>query len=352
MKKNIKLLVLIIILMFLFLTACTSVGSTLPEGSTAVPLQVTSTPTQEKSAPTMEPTTAPTETVIPTSTEVPAYPNREMMPYFDILPDYDYLPASFRYNFEKFYEVARYDDHYTIRVVYQGNHPAIEQQYLFVSLTVAEEGFYNLEELSKNYSDLYEVEHPTLGEASAVLDGKRQFVWVLDGNKYIEVAYIGGGKDTFSPERAYQIAEQFYQSLPSDLTSPQSFAISFPWSNCSGGIPMYGLEFGNFSIHDDHLDRIATDLYWDTWVKYRPMYPMKEALFGLYDTEENQYTYLRYIQNIFQDNRYGYRDWMYYDNFRAAFDLMPEIGKYQFQIIMDQSCMLENYIEIYEREEE
>ena len=175
-----------------------------------------------------------------------------------------------------------------------------------------------------------------------------------DGNVYLEVALIGGGNNAFTPEMVYDLTKQLHDRLPGDLPVSSEFELIFPSSYCSGesfNRYLQNIELGNYSIHDDSLERIATDLYWDTWLNYRPAYPVREVLFGIYDTGSDQYVYQRYKQSSYSEYMNGSHNWMYFQNLYTAFDLMPITGFYEFRFWVEQTCLFEKPFEIFERED-
>ncbi len=132
---------------------------TLPEADTApstASLEVEPSQQPEEAVPTTvaEPTAA------PSPTPLPVFPNRRMLAYFDFLPDYDDLPDFYQLNCHRIYDAARYDDHYSLRVVYQGNNYSLQGCYLGATVTVADEGVLQPDQLSERYTNVTQVEFP------------------------------------------------------------------------------------------------------------------------------------------------------------------------------------------------
>ena len=366
MKKIVKPSILLLLFSVLLLVSCNpstvnvKVETAIPvseniEASPQAQPEKTAMPTQ--TIPTQQEENKPAEekiaepTAEPTTDSLPVFPNREKLTYFDVLPDYVDLPEFFQQNFLRIYEAARYSDHYTLRVLYNGYVNPRDQDYLAITLTVADEGFFQPEKYSGVYVNVIKQDFPSLGESSAVLCASRQFAWVLDGPYYLEVALVGGGDGLFTPEMVYGITEKFYHSLPENLPSPAEFEIIFPEQSVENSYPyLQDTYFGNYSIQGDS-QRIATDLYWDTWLEYTAAYPIREVMFGFYDTETERYTYQRYKQSGFQDYLNMSHNWLYYDNLYTAFDLMPAPGFYNFSFWVEQSRIFETPIEIFVRDD-
>ena len=361
MKNTFKTSFIFILLMVFLLASCTPADNNVQVETVVPAVQAEGTSPEAVAAPTevvlteeAQPTAEESQPAAPTPTPFPVFPNRYSLPYFDMLPDYEDLPEFFQVNFLQIYEAARYEDHYSVRVIYQGNTYPQDQYYLAATVTVAEDGVLQTEQLSENYVNVVPEDFPTIGESSAVLRGTRQFAWVRDGNVYLEVALIGGGDNTFTPELVYELTKKLYERLPETLPPPAEFVLKFPSSECSDenfNRYLQNLEFGNYSIREDHIEAIATDLYWDTWVYYKPTYPVREVMFGIYDKETDQYTYQRYKQSSYEEYREGFRNWMYFQNLYTAFDLMPVTGFYDFRVWIEQSCLFEKPFEIFERED-
>ena len=193
MKKTFTPLCILISLMMVLLAACTGTDQNVqnepidpsPQVEEAI-VEVDPAPTAVLPTEEVQSTAEESPTAVPTAAPLPVFPNRALLPYFDILPDYSDLPDVFQINFLRIYEAARYDDHYSLRVIYQGNTYPQDQYYLAATVTVAEDGVLQPERLSENYVNVVPEDFPTIGESSAVLRGTREFAWVLDGNAYIE----------------------------------------------------------------------------------------------------------------------------------------------------------------------
>ena len=366
--KTLRQIALLVVIFVLFLPACQADNANTPvvdapatepavvdapESAAESPMEVGEFVPEAADAqpePQAEPTPAPTE-----EAELPVFPNREKLTYFDILPDWDDIPDYYGHDFVRYYEAARYDGYYSLRVVYVGALYENNQWYLAATVTVADDpGFFNLDELAESYINTNEREFPQLGDGSGVLSGVRQYAYMLDGNRYLEVTILGGGDEIASPERAYEQMQALYESLPDELPAPADFALTFPEANYSqeaADFYLHWVSFENYTIHSDGYQRVGEDMYWDSVLYYRGKYTFREMMFGLFDTETGQYTYQRYKQGTYNDYWYDSRINIYTEYY-TPFDLLPEPSYYQVRVWIEQDCVMDWPLEIHVVENE
>ncbi len=350
-----------VVLMCAFLLALLAACSPTTETDGQVPsvtveqISPTATPAAESIKPAVADVPEPTgeQTEAAATQPLPEYPMRQGLTYFDFLPGMDDYKEVFFLRYTHWYEAARYPDHYSLRVIYNGIAFPEIQNYMVVTVTVAEDGLLTPDLLNFNVLNLKEIEFPQMGDHSIVLSSLRHFARIIEGNIFIEVALIGGD-EAFTPEFAYQVAEDVYASLPDEMPVPADFHLVFPdmtFSEEKRNFYLQDMLLGNFNIDEPNSRRIAFDIYEDTYLQYWLHYPIQEMLLGIYDTEMEEYTFQRYKKSTYAHYRFEPpKERFLHQEFFTVFDLLPNPGFYEYKVWVDQSCVFDVPVELYVRE--